>query len=64
MIDEGRQIWGRCPECNGPMEILTDAETRKRFLRCRRFPRCETRRELPIEVEMIEAGAVRLPGMD
>ncbi len=62
MIDEKRQIWGRCPECGADLIIITNYDTHREHLACRRAPRCEYRRDVPPEVQMVRAGAEKLPG--
>lgn len=54
----------RCPTCGAPMVVRENRQNGSEFLGCTRFPDCRETAPLPAYVEMLKAGAQRLPGWD
>ena len=50
-----------CPECNQPLSVRTNQNTRKDFLGCTAWPDCHHTEPLPLEMVLRRQGHPELP---
>ena len=51
-----------CPECNQPLSVRTNQNTRKDFLGCTAWPDCHHTEPLPLDMVLRRQGHPELPG--
>ena len=60
---EPRTSAKNCPQCNQPLTVRTNRNTKKDFLGCTDWPHCQYTEPLPLDMILRRQGHPELPGL-